>query len=198
MKRAKKADFSLIFILFSLVLGLLLGWVSHDLMGMSTLAATIISNLGIWIFISSIIADFSPDAPKAAIHNFVFLIGVIAAYYAHVFMLGGGLAVKSIIIWLVFAAFGALLGFIVHNSRVSEWIGAICASVPISLLIAEGWEFYKNFSIPLILDIVFAVILYFLLSPGKYQKLMALPFIIIFVFALVYFNVLSGLLGSWI
>lgn len=198
MKRAKKSSFNVIFILFCLVLGMLMGWISKDYINYGKTVSAIIQNLGIWVFVSSLIAYFSQDAVKGAVHNFTYLIGVIAAYYVHHILLGKEVVLSTIIFWLVFALIGALFGFIVHNSRAKEWLGAICASVPVAVLISEGYQVYQTRTISLALDIVFAIVLYILLAPGKYQKLMALPFIIVIVFALVYFNVLSSVFGGWI
>lgn len=198
MKRAKKSSFNVIFILFCLVLGMLMGWISKDYINYGKTVSAIIQNLGLWVFVSSLIAYFSQDAVKGAVHNFTYLIGVIAAYYVHHILLGKEVVLSTIIFWLVFALIGALFGFIVHNSRAKEWLGAICASVPVAVLISEGYQVYQTRTISLALDIVFAIVLYILLAPGKYQKLMALPFIIVIVFALVYFNVLSSVFGGWI
>ena len=127
-----------------------------------------------------------------------YFIGVIAGYYGNILLCGGNVHVKAVVYWLVFAVVGAVIGFIVWNSRAKEWLGGICAAVPVSLLAAEAWPIYKAFTIPLAFDVVCAVILLILLAPGKYQKLMALPFIIIFTFALVYFSVFGWIFGGWI
>lgn len=198
MKRAKKSSINVIFVLFCLVLGMLMGWISKDYINYGKTVSEVIQNLGLWVFVSALIADFSQDGIKAAVNNFTYLIGVIAAYYVHHILLGKEVVVTTILFWLVFAVIGAVFGFIVHNSRSKEWLGAICTSVPVAILISEGYQVYQTRSLALALDIVFAIVLYMLLSPGKYQKLMALPFIIIIVFALVYFNVLSGVFGGWI
>lgn len=198
MKRnnAKRRN-DVVFILFCLVLGMLMGWVAKDLAGSGVIGA-IISNIGLWVFASALIAVYSPDGVGAALHVFIYFVGVILAYYAHLSALAGKIVTGSVVYWLVFAAIGAAIGFIVWHSRDREWIGAACAAVPISLLIAEGYPIYHSLSISLGFDIICAVILYILLAPGKNQKLMALPFIIVFTFALVYFDVFSKILGGFI
>lgn len=198
MKRgSSKKKFDIVFILFSLVLGMLMGWVSKDLESGKIIGA-IIRNLGVWVFVSSLLAAWSQDAVAAALNVLIYFVGVIGAYYAHAVLLGESLVFGTVLYWLLFGAMGALVGFIVWNSWGKEWVGAICAAVPISLLIAEGYPVYHSMAWSLIFDIVCAVILYVVLAPGKMQKLMALPFIIIFTFALVYFGVLSRVFGGWI
>lgn len=197
MKRSnsKRKD-NIIFILFCLVLGMLMGWLSKDLAGSGAIGA-IISNIGIWVFVSSLIAVYSPDGVRAALHVFIYFVGVIGAYYAHLLVFGLHFA-GNILYWLVYAAIGALVGFIVWHAGDKEWIGAACASVPISLLIAEGYPIYHSLSVSLGFDIVCAIVLYLLLAPTKNQKLMALPYIILFTFALVYFGLFYKIFGGWI
>ena len=198
MKRSnsKKKD-NIIFMLFCLVLGMLMGWLAKDLAGTGVIGA-IISNIGIWVFVSALIAVYSPEAVRAAVHVFLYFIGVIAAYYTHLFALGGRVDMGQVVYWIIFAAIGALIGFIDWHAGDKEWLGAGCAALPISLLIAEGYPIYHSMSVSLGFDIVCAIILYILLAPGKNQKLMALPFIMAFTFALVYFDVFSKIFGGWI
>ena len=198
MKRSnsKKKD-NIIFMLFCLVLGMLMGWLAKDLAGNGVIGA-IISNIGIWVFVPALIAVYSPEAVRAAVHVFLYFIGVIAAYYTHLFALGGRVDMGQVVYWIIFAAIGALIGFIDWHAGDKEWLGAGCAALPISLLIAEGYPIYHSMSVSLGFDIVCAIILYILLAPGKNQKLMALPFIMAFTFALVYFDVFSKIFGGWI
>ena len=183
--------------LFCLVLGMLMGWLAKDLAGNGVIGA-IISNIGISVFVSALIAVYSPEAVRAAVHVFLYFIGVIAAYYTHLFALGGRVDMGQVVYWIIFAAIGALIGFIDWHAGDKEWLGAGCAALPISLLIAEGYPIYHSMSVSLGFDIVCAIILYILLAPGKNQKLMALPFIMAFTFALVYFDVFSKIFGGWI
>lgn len=198
MKRNNsKRKNDVVFILFCLVLGMLMGWMAKDLEGSGVIGA-IISNIGVWVFVSALIAVYSPEAVRAAIHVFIYFIGVIASYYTHLFAVGGQVETGTVIYWVIYGAIGALIGFIVWHSGDKEWMGAACAAVPVSLLLAEGYPVYHSMSISLGFDIVCAAALYVLLAPSKNQKLMALPFIIAFTFALVYFDVFSKILGGFI
>lgn len=197
MKRGNtKRKNDIIFILFSLVLGLLMGWLARDLT--TGIPHAVIVNIGIWVFVSSLLSVYSPGASRAAVHVFIFFAGVIGAYYLHCVLLGETVSLKHLAYWLIFAVIGALIGFLVWHSQDREWLGALCCAAPISLLLAEGYPIYHSRSVSLLLDIAFAVVLYILLAPGKYQKLMALPFIIVFTFALVYFDAFSRIFGGWI
>ncbi len=186
-----------VFILFSLVLGLLMGWVAKDLENV-TVAGAVVSNLGIWVFVSALLAVYSQEGFRAALHVFVYFCGVISAYFTHRYLLGTAVSGRTLLYWVIFAAIGALVGFICWHASQKEWLGAACAAVPISLLAAEAYPIYRGWQLPLILDVVCGVILYVLMAGGKVQKLMVLPFVIVFTFALVYFDVLSQIFGGWI
>ncbi len=192
-----KNKYDVIFALFSLVLGMLMGWLAYDLGGSGIIGA-LIANVGIWLFAASLLAFYSQSGLAAALNTFLYYFGAIAAYYTHYVLAGGGVGFGTFIRPLIFAAIGALIGFITWHSGAKEWLGALCASVPISLLIAEGFPIYYSRSISLLFDIIFAIILYILLCNGKVQRLMALPFIIIFVVALVYFDAFTRIFGGWI
>ena len=76
----------------------------------------------------------------------------------------------QVVYWIIFAAIGALIGFIDWHAGDKEWLGAGCAALPISLLIAEGYPIYHSMSVSLGFDIVCAIILYILLAPGKIKN----------------------------
>ena len=187
----------IIFMLFALVLGLFMGWAAWDVAEVGILGA-LTCNIGIWVFVSAFLAIYTQEAFRAALHVLLYFVGVIGGYFGNCVIMGGNVSFRMLLYWLIFAAIGALVGFIDWHSAAKEWLGAACTAVPISLLVAEGYDIYKGFSIVLAFDIVCAVVLYIVMARGKMQKLMALPFIIVFTFALVYFHVLSSILGGWI
>lgn len=196
-KRHSKNKYDTIFALFSLVLGMLMGWLSYDLGGSGVVGA-IIANWGLWIFTSALLAYHSQSGFGAAVNTFLYYGGVIAAYYIHFGLAGGTIGLDMFIRPLILAAIGAILGFITWHAGAREWLGAVCAAVPISLLIAEGFPIYYSRSMSLEFDIICAVALYLILCRSKVQRLMALPFIIVFVVALVYFDAFAKIFGGWI
>lgn len=197
MKKSSKRKNDVIFILFSLVLGLFMGWISKDVAGLESIGA-VLEHMGIWLFVSTLLAVCTPEAVRGALHAFIYLAGVIFGYFGQILLFSGSTEVQLLLRYLILAVIGGVIGFISGNCRSREWLGAACTAVPVSLLIAEMYTIDKGFSLVSGLDIIFAVILYILMAPGKMQKLMALPFIIVFVFALVYFNVFSRMFGGFI
>ena len=110
MKRGNtKRKNDIVFILFSLVLGLLMGWLARDLT--TGIPHAVIVNIGIWVFVSSLLSVYSPGASRAAVHVFIFFAGVIGAYYLHCVLLGETVSLKHLAYWLIFAVIGALIGF---------------------------------------------------------------------------------------
>lgn len=198
MKKGKSFNrYDTIFALFSLVLGMLMGWMAYDLAGYGLIGA-LIANIGLWVFASALLAYYSQSGFGAALNTLLYFVGVIGFYYLHVLTAGGDVGIWTFIRPLIFAVIGAVIGFIVWHSGAKEWLGAICAAVPISLLIAEAYPLLNGLQWALVFNVIAAIILYVLLCNGKVQRLMALPVIIIFVFALVYFGVFSWIFGGWI
>jgi len=196
-KRHSKNKYDTIFALFSLVLGMLMGWLAYDLGGSGVVGA-IIANWGLWIFTSALLAYYAQNGLSAALNTFLYFAGVTVAYYTHFALAGGTIGMNVFLRPLILAAIGALLGFIVWHAGAREWLGAVCGAVPISLLIAEGFPIYYSRSMSLAFDIICAIALYLILCRGKVQRLMALPFIIVFVVALVYFDAFAKIFGGWI
>lgn len=190
-------SYDTIFALFGLVLGMLMGWMAYDLTGYGLIGA-LIGNIGLWVFASALLAYYSQSGFGAALNTFLYFTGVIGFYYLHVMTSGGDVGIWTFIRPLIWAAIGALVGLIVWHAGAKEWLGAFCAAVPISLLIAESYPLLNGLQWALVFDVVCAIILYILLCNGKLQRLMALPIIIVFVFALVYFGAFSRIFGGWI
>jgi len=186
-----------IFAAFALVLGMLMGWMAYDLSGYG-LIGVLIGNIGLWVFTAALLAYYSQSGLGAALNTGLYFVGVIGFYYLHVMTAGGDVGLWTFIRPLIWAAIGALVGFIVWHSGAKEWLGAVCAAVPISLLVAEAYPLIHGLKWALVFNVICAIILYVLLCNGKVQRLMALPFIIVFVFALVYFGVFSTIFGGWI
>ncbi|MBR5315948.1 MAG: hypothetical protein IKU44_04070 [Firmicutes bacterium] len=186
-----------VFAAFALVLGMLMGWMAYDLSGYG-LVGVLIGNIGLWVFASALLAFHSQSGLGAAINTFVYFAGVIGFYYLHVMFAGGEVGLWTFIRPLVWAVIGAIIGFLVWYAGAKEWLGAICAAIPISLLIAESYPLIHGLQWALVFDVVCAVILYLLLCNGKLQRLMALPCIIVLVVALVYFDAFGRIFGGWI
>jgi hypothetical protein len=86
--------------------------------------------------------------------------------------------------WLVISLLSAIGGFVLWFSRGNKWPAIISAALPVAALIAEGYPAYYTYKIPLILDLVFAVILLVILQKTLKQKLFTLITSCVFAFAI--------------
>ncbi|WP_155815522.1 hypothetical protein [Bacillus methanolicus] len=68
-------------------------------------------------------------------------------------------------------------------SRGNGWIAALCAAMPIGLLVSEGYSYFYMFAITLGFDILSAIILFLILSMNKKQwfRIFTLAFLIVFI-----------------
>lgn len=193
-KRKTGKKQSIIYILFSLVLGMLISWLSGDLTQLPIVYG-ILNNLGIWVVIISMLAYFSNTAFLGGIASLSLVAGSIIATVLRS-VIDGGWVVSTLVNNLLLCVMAGLLGFIVWYSREKQWLGALCGSIPVSVLIGEGYPIIYSRSAVLGFDIVAAVVLYILLLKGRDRKLMAIPFILIMVALIIYFDPITRILGG--
>lgn len=196
-KSGRAGDYDKVFMMFSLVLGMLFGWISADSAGVPYVVE-VLANVGIWIFTASLIAIYSKTGVQAIVHNMIFYAGGIGMYAAHMTFLSGMPDFRFLIYRCVLAAIGGLMGFVTWNALQPQWLGAISGAVPVSLILAEGFPIIYSKSVVLAFDVVLAATLFFILLRGRERKLMAIPFVLVFTFACVYFDIFSKLFGGWI
>jgi len=186
-----------VFILFSLVCGLLMGWLAADFSG-SGLIGAIFRNFGIWIMAGALLGRFSENGSRAILHDLILYFGAIASSTVHILIFGGNISSELMIRLVILSAIGGLIGFFDWHSKEKGWKGGICAAVPISLLLMEGYPIIHSASMVLGFDILCAIILFIILPHGMGRKLYAIPSMMVFLFALVYFDVYSKLIGGFI
>lgn len=188
-----------------LVFGLALGFVIKLIEGIPhfgrvgdlfNLLGNICSRIGIWVFIATLIASWS-RAPKAgAIHVFSFFCGMLLSYYVYSMKLFGFFPTYYFLRWGLIALASPIAGYIVWFSRGNGWIAAICAALPIGLLLEQGYAFLYTRSIIFGFDLVVAILLLILLPIRKSQILKILPFTIAVAFIIRHYNVLAYLIGG--
>ncbi|WP_426901985.1 DUF6518 family protein [Rossellomorea vietnamensis] len=146
------------------MLGLLLGIIAKFADG--TILGVIGNQLGFWVFISTLIITKSRTSVSAAFHTIVFFMSMLISYYIYSMILFGFFPRYYFFIWMGAAFISPIWGWIVWYSRRGGWLGAVCASLPISLLIMEGYSIYYTFSIASGFSI-FAAIMLFILVPQR-------------------------------
>jgi len=196
----------ILFAFFALFSGGALGWAAKELdrawMWKKTFGyigsylGQLGSQLGIWIFLATLLAIYSPTHISAAYHVLLFFLAMLATYYLHTALIEGFFFKRVVFAWTIIALFSPLCGWCVWFSRGKGYIAAVCAAVPISLLFTEGYPFFYTGNILLGFDIAAAILLYFLTAQGKKQKIMALPFIAVFFILFESTNFLSLVFGG--
>jgi hypothetical protein len=178
--------------LLVIILGLILGVAAKAADGMAVVG-DIGTYLGIWAFAASLIAAYSRTPFLAALNTLLFFLALLAAYYIYGSAVLGFFPRSYFLGWLIVAALSPIGGFAVWFSRGRGWFAAICASIPIAVLIAEGYPAYYTYQIPLILDLLYALILGMALPQTWKQKGFVLLAAIAFSFVLTKLHVLSFL-----
>lgn len=117
---------SLLILLLGVVLGILSKWADFH----SPLLAELTSGVQLWILLGCALVLYSRTAFRAALHVFLLLGGMVAAYYITAVLMGGTWTVKYLISWGIAAVLSVVPGYLMwyakgRNKR--AWI--LCALV---------------------------------------------------------------------
>ena len=182
--------------LFSLVLGVLLAWITFDMVGIPA-AYGILKNTGLWVAVASLIAYFGRTAVGGAISAVALGLGRFLALVTRPFIMEQSMPGMPLY-HLVFCVMLGLIGFLAYSAHENRWVGALCGAVPVAFLLSEGYPALYSRSTALIFDIVMAVFLFFIILRGSERRLRSIPFIIAFSFLLIHFNVLAQMTGVYL
>lgn len=192
------------FLLF-FVLGILSGFLakymdtisSNGIIGsLINIISNISSRIGMWVFIATIIAAWSRTPKSGAINVFTFFLGMLLAYYIYSMKLFNFFPTYYFIRWGLIALLSPLAAYIVWFSRGNGWIAALCAALPIGLLVSEGYNFFYTFSPVSGFDLIAAIILFCILPKNKYQYFKVLIFTALTSVFLSKFDLLSYIIGG--
>ena len=168
-KNKTRLGIKIVNVAFVLMFGAILGFLAKYTDG--TTIGLIGTYLGFWIFITTLICIYSRTPLAAAVHTFLFLIAMLAVYYIYSMFLFGFLPKYYLFAWGSIALLSPIGGFVVWYASGMGWFAAVCAALPISLLVVEGYNFYYTFSITAGLDLLFAVILFLIFSKDWKQRM---------------------------
>lgn len=98
--------------------------------------------LGFWIFAATVIAAWSRSPVAAALHVFSFFVAMLVAYYAYSMILFGTFNRYYFLAWVTASLISPLCAVIAWYARGKGWAAALCASLPIALLLLSGLAFY--------------------------------------------------------
>ena len=152
--------------------------------------------LGFWVLTAALLSAWSRSPRAAAVHVFVFFAAVLLIYYTYSMILFGFFPRYYFLAWGGIALLSPICGTIVWYARGSGWTAAFCASLPISLLLVEGYSFFYTLSIPRGFDVLAAVFLFVILADKANQRLQILMMTGVVFFVFWKLNVISMLFGG--
>lgn len=136
-------------VLFSFIFGFAAGFIAKILD--STLIPNVISflgligiNLGIWIFILSLVAAYSYTPKLASARVFTFLISMLFSYYIYTILILNLFPLKYIVFWFLAAVLSIIPAYIMWFSRADHLISNIIIALPISVIAYEGYKIYLS------------------------------------------------------
>lgn len=117
---------SLLILLLGVGLGILSKWADFH----SPLLADLTSGVQLWILLGCVLALYSRTALRAALHVFLLLGGMVAAYYVTAVLMDGTWAAGYLIGWSIAAVLSAVPGYLMWFAKGRSrraWI--LCALV---------------------------------------------------------------------
>lgn len=156
----------------------------------------ICSDIGLWVFIATIISAWSSAPKSAALHVLLFFIGMLLSYYIYSGAIFHFFPLYYFLRWTIIAIFTPIPAFGVWYSRGNGWIASLAASLPIALLIVNGYSFFYTRSLIDTANIIFAVILYIALPKNSTQRLLIIPFAVIVFLLLSKLDIISIVFGG--
>lgn len=199
--RRKNRDYAAA--IFGLILGIILGWMTRN-PGNVYAVAEVVTSIGLWIFLSSLLAHFTTKQTVATIGGGVLGVGTVIGIVLREALRFDMSRTRGALLegfdWIPYAGLFCVLllvvAFLSWKARARDWIGALSGAVPISILIAEAVGAFPSIRGVLVFDIISAVVLFFLIFETKNKKLMALPYIAIFSFLLIWFGIIAKLMET--
>ncbi len=159
---------------FALVLGGVLGYLAKYFDGVPLLA-DLVTYMGLWILIGTVLAAWARSPRAAALHVFLFFAAMLVVYYIYYMILYGVFAGNYFIGWGILALASPLGAYLTWYARGEGWPAALCAAAPIGLLINEGYRFLSGPSLTELFDLLAALFLLFALTGKWSQRAKILP-----------------------
>lgn len=134
--------------------------------------------LGLWVVLVAALAAWSPSRRQAALRVALFLLAMVAAYYAVTWLLFGVLPVGLVLAWAAVALLAApVFAMLVWPARQTGWPAALGAALPVGLLLWEAYSLRLRLPLHLVqfvFDLAAALALVVLLPRDGEQRLRAL------------------------
>ena len=196
----QKASQVLLTFAFGMFLGFIAKYSDAHSNGLLENAWDIISHLttriGIWVLIATILAVWSKNPRMAATKVFTFFVGKLMVYYIYSMWIFGFFPTYYFLRRGFIALASPVAAYIVWYSKGTGWTAALCAAMPIGLLVSEGYPFFYMFSTTFGIELLFALTLFLMLQDNKKQGLRMLSWIVLIVIIIRHSNALSYIFGG--
>lgn len=94
------------------------------------------TRLGVWVLIATMVAAYSKTSIRAAIHTFMFFIGMLISYYVYSAYLFGFFPTSYFILWGSIALVSPLLAVVVWKAKNNDQLSFILPALPMGLLLS--------------------------------------------------------------
>lgn len=155
------------------------------------------THLGIWVLVATVLAAWSRSPQAAALHVFAFFAGLLGAYYAYSAALFGFFPRHYFLFWGGVALLSPIAACAVWYARGDGWLAALCASLPVALLLSEGRAFHYTLAVPQGFACLSALLLWLALPANRAQRLRMIPFVVAVFLLITRLGLTNRLFGGW-
>lgn len=155
------------------------------------------TELGIWVLVATVLAVWSPSPKVAALRVFAFFAAMLVTYYTYSMVLFGFFPTYYFLMWGWVACLSPIAAYVVWHARGNGWVAALCASLPVAVLLAEGYSFYYTFRVPQGFALLSALLLFAILPVKKPQRLRMIPWVAVVLMLFAQLHLTSTLIGGW-
>ena len=160
------------------------------------LARHVTTRLGLWVLLGTLIAAGSKSPAMAAVRVPVFFLGMLLAYYIYSRALFGFFPTYYFLRWGLIVLLSPFAAYLVWFGRGTGWWAAFCAGLPIGLLLSQGYPFFYMFSPVMGFDLLAALLMLWVLTKQKEQRLKTGLMSILIGFILFHTSILSHMMGG--
>lgn len=158
-----------LYLLCVIISGMFLGFVTK-LWNNSPIVGEFGAYFGIWVFAAAIVAFFSNHPFSAVINVPFFFLAVLTARWLYEWIALGYFPRQNWKLWVLTAVVAAVFGFLVWIAKGNGgYLRSLCASLPVAVLIAEGFRF-SLWNFPELLNLVYATALVWIMNPNGDQR----------------------------
>lgn len=154
------------------------------------------TQLGIWVLVATILAAWSRSPEAAALHVFAFFAAMLMTYYAYSMVLFGFFPRYYFMAWGGFALLSPIAAYVVWYARGNGWTAALCASLPVALLLMEGYSFPYTLNATHGFALFSALLLFVALPAKNLQRLRMIPITAIALFLITQLDLKHFLLAG--